>query len=330
MAENRPRVAFVFPGQGSHSPGMGYELFKDSTAAQEVWRAVDASGKEPLTSRVFDGSAESLQSTDVQQPAIVAMSIAALAAFNEELGFEGSFVGSSYPINVIVFAGHSVGLISAVVGSGCTPIGEAVSLVRDRGRYMAEAARAKPGRMAAVLGLDVCAVEGLVESIRNKMPGSYLSVANVNSPHQVVVAGDLLAIDHVVEAGRAAGARRIIPLDVMGAFHSIAMLPARDAMRVRLLGVGIESPIAPVLSNVDATELTAPSEIRAELADHIVAPVRWLDGVRKIETMGVKHVVEFGHGSVITGMLRRTVKGVELHNVFDVKSARSVVSVLTS
>ena len=329
MAEIRPRVAFVFPGQGSQNLGMGHGLYKQSSAAQEVWRAADASGNELLTSRVFDGVAESLRSTDVQQPAIVATSIAALAAFNEELGFEHGFVGSGYPINVAVFAGHSVGLVSALVGAGCTPIDEAVALVRDRGRYMAAAARDKPGRMAAVLGLDVVAVEDLVASIRRRIPGSYLSIANVNSPQQVVVAGDLLAIDQVVNEGRESGARRVIPLDVSGAFHSIAMFPARESMRKRLVAVGIDAPIAPVLSNVDATELTTPSEIRAELADHIVAPVRWLDGAKKIETMGVKHVVEFGHGSVLTGMLRRTVKEVELHNVSDVESARSVAGILT-
>ena len=270
-----------------------------------------------------------MRPTDVQQPAIVATSIAALAAFNEELGLQQVFVGSGYPINVVVFAGHSVGLVSALVGAGCTPIDEAVALVRDRGRYMAAAARDKPGSMVAVLGLDPASVEALVESIRTRVPGSYLSVANVNSPQQVVVAGDLLAIDHLVNEGRARGARRVIPLDVSGAFHSIAMLPARESMRKRLLAVGIDAPFAPVLSNVDATELTTPSEIRAELADHIVAPVQWLDGVRKIETMGVKHVVEFGHGAVLTGMLRRTVKEVELHNVFDVESARSVAGILT-
>ena len=186
------------------------------------------------------------------------------------------------------------------------------------------------GLLRPELRLELADVENLVARIRNEIPGSYLSVANINAPGQVIVAGDLLAIDQIVERGRAAGARRMIALNVSGAFHTIAMLPARSAMNDRLVAVGIDSPVAPLISNIDASKLTNPPSIRAELADHIVAPVQWLDSVRTIEGLGVRHIVEFGHGSVLTGMLRRTLSTVELHNVTSWESACDVANRLTN
>ncbi|MCY3959777.1 MAG: ACP S-malonyltransferase [Chloroflexi bacterium] len=331
MAPERARVAFVFPGQGSQAPAMGRSLRESSAAARKVWQAADASYGASLSGLTGAGSPEDLQPTDVQQPAIVAASVAALAAFNEVLSVHGAAVtASGYPLHVAALAGHSVGLVSAAVAAGCTPVGEAVALVRDRGRFMASAAFEKPGRMAAVLGLDERAVENLAAAIRAETPGSYLAVANVNAPQQVVVAGDLAAIDRIVTEGRKAGARRVIPLSVSGAFHSVAMLPAQAAMRERLLAIGIDPPAAPVISNIDAGQLFDPSAIRAELANHIAAPVRWLDGIRTIEALGVRHIVEFGHGSVLTGMLRRTVKDIGLHNVSDMASARATAAALTN
>ena len=331
MAPELARVAFVFPGQGSQAPGMGRDLRDSSAAARGVWQAADAGYGTSLSRLTENGNDDDLRPTDVQQPAIVAASVAAVAAFNQVLGAHGAAVGANgYPLNVVALAGHSVGLVSAVVAAGCTPIGEAVALVRDRGRFMAAAAFQKPGRMAAILGLGLDAVEDLTESIRTEIPGSYVAVANVNAPRQVVVAGDLAAIDRIVSQGRKAGARRVIPLNVVGAFHSVAMLPARAAMHDRLVAVGIDPPAVPLISNIDAVRLTDPSAIRAELANHIAAPVRWLDGIRAVEALGVRHIVEFGHGSVLTGMLRRTVKGIALHNVSDMDSASAVAAALTN
>ena len=329
MAPEQARAAFVFPGQGSQAPGMGRSLRESSAAALAVWQAADASFGASLSRLTGEGSADDLRPTDVQQPAIVAASVAAFAAFNEALGVAGAAIGPDYPVDTVALAGHSVGLVSAVVAVGCTPIGEAVALVRDRGRFMTAAAQEKPGRMAAVLGLESDAVENLAAHIRAETPASYLAVANINAPGQVVVAGDLGAIDVIVNEGRRAGARRVIPLNVSGAFHSVAMLPAREAMRDRLLAVGIETPAAPVISNIDAALLTDSAAIRAELANHIAAPVRWLDGIRLIEALGVRHIVEFGHGSVLTGMLRRTVNGIDLHNVSDLDSAQAAAAALT-
>ena len=331
MAPEQARAAFIFPGQGSQAPGMGRDLRESSAAARDVWQAADASYGVSLSELTGAASPEDLQPTDVQQPAIVTASVAAFAAFNEVLGVAGAAVTANrYPVDVVALAGHSVGLVSAVVAAGCTAVGEAVALVRDRGRFMAAAAFDKPGRMAAVLGLDADAVEDLASTIRAEIPGSYLAVANVNAPGQVVVAGDLAAIDRIVNEGRKAGARRVIPLNVSGAFHSVAMLPAQAQMRERLLAVGIDPPAAPVISNIDAGHLVDPSAIRSELANHIAAPVRWLDGIRAIEALDVRHIVEFGHGSVLTGMLRRTVKGISLHNVSDMDSAQAVAAALTN
>lgn len=310
---------------------MGRDLRESSAAARGVWQAADASYGVSLSELTGAGSPDDLRPPDVQQPAIVTASVAAFAAFNHALGVAGAAVtAKGYPVDVVALAGHSVGLVSAVVAAGCTPVGEAVALVRDRGRFMAAAAFQKPGRMAAVIGLDEMEAENLAAAIRAETPGSYLAVANINAPGQVVLAGDLAAIDRLVNERRTAGVRRVIPLKVGGAFHSVTMLPAQAAMRERLLAVGIDPPTAPVISNIDATRLTDPSAIRAEMANHIAAPVRWLDGIRAIEALGVRHIVEFGHGSVLTGMLRRTVKNIALHNVSDLDTARAVAAALTN
>lgn len=308
---------------------MGRDLHAHSAAARDVFATLDAIVGEPLSASCFEGPVEALHPTHVQQLAVVATSLAALAAFNEALGLEPwPPVGPSHPIDVVGLAGHSVGLCTAMVASGVLRLDEGIALVRDRGRSMAAAAAARPGTMAAVVGLEFAVLDVVVAQVRETTPGSYLSVANINAPEQVVVAGDLGSIAVLHDAARAAGARRVIPLQVSGAFHSIAMLPARDAMRERVIAVGLEDPPVPVVSNVDGSLLRSAAALRAELADHIAAPVQWLRGVRELESMGTRHFVEFGHGNVLTGMLRRTVSGIALHNVHDAASAAQVAGEL--
>lgn len=309
---------------------MGRDLCARSPAARRVYETADAAFGAGLSVLCFDGPDEALRPTHVQQPAIVATSIAAFAAFAEALGLpQWSLSSAPHPLPVAAVAGHSVGLCSAVIATGAMSLQDGVALVADRGRFMAQAAREKPGAMAAVLGLEPQVVERTVEQVRAGIPGSYLSVANVNSPGQVVVAGDLISVDALRQAAAGAGARRVVPLGVSGAFHSVAMLPARDAMRDRLLAVELSDPAVPVLSNLDGRPLTTAAALREELADHIAGPVQWLRGVRELEAMGVTHMVEYGHGNVLTGMLRRTVKGIALYNVADADSATQVAKELS-
>ena len=175
--------------------------------------------------------------------------------------------------------------------------------------------------MSAVLGLDPESTERVVAEIRARVPGSYLSVANVNTPAQVVVGGDLASLSELPQAAKAAGARRVVPLDVSGAFHTAAMLPARDAMRERLLAAPLADPRAPVIANMDGQPMRTAAELRVELAEHVAAPLQWWRGVGTRGALGVSHVVECGHKGRLTSMLRRARQDVCLFNVYDADSA---------
>ena len=308
---------------------MGEDLYTNSPAARSVLDSADTAFGGPLTRYCFEGPENALRPTHVQQPAIVAVSVAAFAAFREALGLPGVALAAPSDMGAVAaVAGHSVGLCSALVAAGAMQLAEAIPLVRDRGEFLAAAASRRPGTMAAVLGLDPEVVDALVTRIRTAAPGSYLSVANINSPKQVVVAGDLTSVQALIETASSAGARRAIPLPVSGAFHTIAMLPAQAAMRERLLAVGLREPVVPVVSNVDASLLTTPAQLRAELADHIPAPVRWLDSVRRLGELRVTHVIEFGPGDVLSGLVRRTLDHVAVMNVDTVEAAVTAVKSL--
>ncbi len=305
---------------------MGRDLYEHSAAAREVYAAANEAFGGALADICFQGPDDALRATHVQQPAIVATSLAALAAFKEALGAaEPTSIGGLGSLNVVAMAGHSLGVCSAVSAAGALSLKETIALVADRGRFMASAGRATPGAMAAVIGLTADAVEQVVEEVRDRVAGSYLSVANVNTPLQVVVAGDLSSVAAFHEAARAAGARRVVPLDVSAAFHTVAMLPAREAMRNRLLAAPLFDPSVPIVSNLDAGLLSSAAQLRGELADHMVAPVQWLRGARALVPLGISGIIEFGHGNVLAGMLRRTVRDVELHNVSDAASVKRTV-----
>ena len=308
---------------------MGRDLADGSAAARDVFGRADEAFAGPLSALCFDGSEGALRATHLQQPAIVAVALAAFAATRAALGLPGeSMAAAPFPVPVLAVAGHSVGLCAAMVAAGALALADAIALVVDRGRYMTQAAEQRPGAMAAVLGLDPDAAGAVVERVRAATPGSYLAIANYNAPRQVVVAGDLGSVAALGAAALAAGARRVVPLPVSGAFHSAAMVPARDAMRARVVAVPLVDPAVPVMSNVDATPLVAAAQLRAELADHIAAPVRWLDSVRALGTLGVTHVLEFGPGDVLAGLVRRTLDGITAHSVNDLRSAAAAAEVL--
>ena len=321
-------VAYVFPGQGAQYVGMGADLFEQSEAARLVFASANEAFGDDLAGLCFHGPEEALRQTRVQQPAVVAVAIASLAAFNEVLGCAGVCQNDDYPIPVKVLAGHSLGLWAAVPAADVLSVQTAMEMVVLRGASMQSAAGRRPGGMSAVLGLEVEKLDKVVMEIRDRVPGSYLSVANVNSPAQVVVGGDLQSLLQLEQSARAAGARRVVSLEVAGAFHTVAMLPARDAMRERLFAVDLTDPVIPITANLDGRLLATVAELRTELAEHVAAPLQWWQGVRTMVGLGVSSIVEFGHQSLLTGMLRRTVQDVSLFNVYDAESAHAVAKEL--
>ena len=300
---------------------MGADLLARSSAARDVFAAANEAFGDDLAALCFHGPAEALRPTRVQQPAVVAVALAAFAAFREALGHAQAALGDGHALPVRALAGHSVGLWAAVAVGGALDVHATMAMVATRGAAMQQAAARRPGRMSAVLGLEPESTERVVAEIRARVPGSYLSVANINTPGQVVVGGDLASLNELPESAKAAGARRVVPLEVSGAFHTAAMLPARDVMRERLLAVPLTDPRAPVIANMDGQPLRTAAELRVELAEHVAAPLQWWRGVCTLTALGVTHVVEFGHKGLLTSMLRRAGQDVSLLNVYDADSA---------
>jgi [acyl-carrier-protein] S-malonyltransferase len=279
-------VAFCFPGQGSLEVGMGQEIAAAAPEAMDVFeRASEASGLD-LMHLCFEGPESELVQTEVQQPALVATSLAVLAAIKAR-GIKPDFV-----------VGHSVGEFAALASAGAIKVEEAVALVRERGLAMAEAARKHPGSMAAILGLDDEVVERICRRILNVWP------ANYNCPGQIVVSGEDPAVEEACDAAEQEGARRAVKLRVSGAFHSPLVARAADRLRPALERVKFTEPTAPFMSTVTA-RIEDAKRMRPLLVEQLTAPVRFTQAAQELMREGAHTFVEIGPGNVLSGLIRR-------------------------
>jgi [acyl-carrier-protein] S-malonyltransferase len=290
------RIAFVFPGQGSQSVGMGRALAAASPAAAAVFDQADAALGEPITRLAFEGPAEDLDRTENAQPALLATSIAYLEALRDRWARDGVEVIPAYA------AGHSMGQYSALVAAGVIPLGEGVRLVRERGRRMQASGSGRDGAMAAILGLDDAHLPALVAAASAH---GVFGIANRNAPGQVVVSGERPAIEAAAEIGRSLGARKAIVLPVSVAAHSPLMAEAAAGMRKVLAGVPFADPDPPLLANADATPLLTGDACRDELVEHLTTGVDWVTAVRRMADEGVTTFLEIGPGRVLTGLIKR-------------------------
>ncbi|MEA2536106.1 MAG: [acyl-carrier-protein] S-malonyltransferase [Chloroflexota bacterium] len=290
-------VAFVFPGQGSQSVGMGRTLAASSPAAAAVFAAADAALGESISSLAWDGPSERLDQTENAQPALLATSIAYLAALRERWATMGLPVPEP-----VCFAGHSMGQYSAMVAAGVIELGDGVRLVRERGRLMQSSGAGREGRMAAIIGLDDARLPELVE--RSSAHGVF-GIANRNSPGQVVVSGERAAVEAAVVLARELGAKRAIELPVSVAAHSPLMAEAAQGLARVLADVRFEDPLAPLLANRDARPLTSGEAARAELVEHLTAGVDWVRAIETLSGQGVTTFIEIGPGRVLTGLIKR-------------------------
>jgi [acyl-carrier-protein] S-malonyltransferase len=280
------KIAFCFPGQGSVEPGMGRDIAEAIPLARDVFRrSSEASGLD-LERLCFHAEAEELVDTAVQQPALVATSLAVLAAIRER-GIEPDFV-----------VGHSVGEFAALAAAESMSIEDAIALVRERGMAMAEAAAQHPGAMAAILGLEDEVVETLCRKILGVWP------ANYNCPGQIVVSGEHAAVDECIERAQEEGARRAVKLKVSGAFHSPLVARAADRLRPAIERVNFQQPAAPFMSTVTA-RLESAQRMAPLLVDQLTAPVRFTQAASELMREGVKTFVEVGPGNVLSGLVRR-------------------------
>ena len=305
--------AFVFPGQGSQAVGMGKELAEASPAAREVFEEVDEALGQKLSRLMFQGPEDELRLTANAQPALMAVSIAALRVLEREGGL-------SLPRAAKFVAGHSLGEYSALCAVGALPLGETARLLRRRGQAMQEAVPVGVGAMAALLGLELEAAREVAEAARQ---GQVCDCANDNAPGQVVVSGDRAAVERAVELAKEKGGRRSILLPVSAPFHCALMKPAADAMEAALAEAAIRPPAVPVVANVTATAVSDPGEIRRLLVEQVTAMVRWRESVLYMKAEDVDTLVELGAGKVLTGLARRIdkeVSGVAVNGPADVEA----------
>jgi len=294
--------ALLFPGQGAQAVGMGQPLAATFPAARDTFaEANDALGFD-LTRLCFEGPVEELARTDNTQPAILTCSIAAYRAFQAA----GGEVACRFA------AGHSLGELTALVAAGALTFADGVRLVRARGRFMSEAVAPGAGAMAAVIGLDRRAVEAVCDGVAGEV-----WPANFNSPEQTVIAGRAAAVAAACTAALAAGAKKALPLQVSGPFHTPLMAPAGEKLAATLAEIDFRPPCCPLLNNAEASPLTDPEAIRASLVRQISSPLLWVESVQRLANEGVTRGYEFGPGRVLAGLIRRIDSRIQTVSVSD-------------
>jgi len=291
------RIAYVFPGQGSQTVGMGKALVEASPAATAILAEADDALGQPISRLAFDGPAEQLDLTENAQPALVAVSIAFLAALRERWAAAGI-----EPPRPAYSAGHSMGQYSAMVAAGVISLADAVRLVRERGRQMQASGQGRSGAMAAIIGLDDARIP---ELLALGQPHGSVTVANRNSPGQIVISGDRAAVEAAVAGVKDLGARRGIVLPVSVAAHSSLMAEAAEGMTRVLEPIAFSDPAIPLLANADARPITTAEGARGELIEHLTCGVDWVAAVGRMTADGVTTFVEIGPGKVLTGLVKR-------------------------
>ena len=308
--------AFVFPGQGAQTVGMGRNLAEAYPAAQAVFDEVDEALGERLSGLMWEGPAEAMTLTANAQPALMATSLAALRALEAE---RAGIARASY------VAGHSLGEYSALAAAGALDLADTARLLRRRGAAMQEAVPVGEGAMAALLGLDLAAAEAVAAEAAQ---GGVCAAANDNDPAQVVLSGDRAAVERAVEIAKASGAKRAVMLPVSAPFHCALMAPAAKEMRAALAEVEIAQPVVPVVSNVTAEGVSDPAAIRDLLIAQVTGRVRWRESVEWMAGQGVGRIVEIGAGKALSGMVRRIDRSVEtmaVNGAADVGAAASAL-----
>ncbi|WP_126426250.1 ACP S-malonyltransferase [Brevibacillus marinus] len=309
------KIAFVFPGQGSQYVGMGAELAEHSEAARQVFAEADRALGFSLSSLCFAGPEEELRLTVNTQPAILTVSVAVLAALREKLP----------DVQPAFLAGHSLGEYSALVAAGALRFADAVRTVRARGQFMEEAVPSGQGAMAAVLGMERAELQRVCEEV--SAGGAPVQLANLNCPGQIVISGSAAGVSLAAEKARERGAKRVMPLNVSGPFHSSLMAPAAEKLAAVLESVPLADAAVPVVANVSARPVQQAEAIKQSLVEQVSAPVLWEDSVLYMVEQGVNTFVEIGPGKVLAGLIKKIApREAAVHSVQDVSSLEQLIN----
>lgn len=308
------KIAFVFPGQGSQVVGMGKDLFEQFEPAANLFKVADQTLDVALSQLIFEGPKEELTLTHNTQPALLTTSMAIYEHF-KQFNIEADYV-----------AGHSLGEYSALVVAGVLSFEDAVYVVRKRGEYMQEAVPAGEGAMAAVLGLDREPLTAVTKEVTDA--GDSVQLANLNCPGQIVISGTTKGVELAGEKAKEAGAKRAIPLEVSGPFHSALMKPAAEKFATILDGLEIVDAKIPVVANVTATPIQEQEEIKTKLVEQLYSSVLWEDSVRKMLDLGVDTFIEIGPGKVLSGLIKKIDRKVKVYAVNDMETSKKVAEEL--
>lgn len=305
------KIAFVFPGQGAQAVGMGKDVFETFDHSRLIFEQADRALGFSLSNIIFEGPDEVLKQTANTQPALLTVSVALLEALQVR-GLKPDYV-----------AGHSLGEYSALVAAGVLSFEDAVRTVRARGQFMEQAVPSGQGAMAAVLGAERETLAALCASITAE--GTAVELANVNCPGQIVVSGTAAGVEAVVQRGKEeAGAKRVIPLEVSGPFHSSLMKPAADNLQTTLAGIAMLDASVPVIANVTAKAVTSADEIRNLLVEQVYSPVLWEDSVRYLIEQGVDTFVEIGSGTVLAGLIKKVDKNLRVISINSISALEAL------
>lgn len=305
------KIAFVFPGQGSQSVGMGLDLFNNSTKAKEIFEKADKLLNKSISTMCFEGPEEDLKQTINTQPAILVTSIAALEALKEKMNITPDYV-----------AGHSLGEYGAYYAAGVIDFETTIKLINKRATEMNNAAESTKGAMTAVIGMTKEDILNTIENIDG------VSVANYNSPAQIVITGEAEAVEKANNALKEAGAKRVIPLPVSGGFHSLLMKDASEKFAQTLEECTINDAKIPVYTNVDAKATTLAAEIKPKMVEQIYSSVMWTQTIENMVAQGIDTIIEIGPGKVLAGLVKKINPTINVLNIFDTESLNAVVEAL--